>query len=141
MELNRCAKGKKYGPNERTDQSSRKSTLNDSVEIANLSDAEFKTLITRMLTEMVEYSRKIEEEVKSTRSEINKNIQGTNSERKETGNQIKYLEQKEVTNIKPEQNEETRIQKKKKNEKQLRNLWDNFKCSNIQIIWVPEGEE
>ena len=23
----------------------------------------------------------------------------------------------------------------------LRNLWDNFKCSNIQIIRVPEGEE
>ena len=23
----------------------------------------------------------------------------------------------------------------------LRNLWNNFKCSNIQIVWVPEGEE
>ena len=23
----------------------------------------------------------------------------------------------------------------------LRDLWDNFKCSNIQIIRVPEGEE
>ena len=29
---------------------------------------------------------------------------------------------------------------KKKNER-LRNLWDNFKCSNIQIIVVPEGQE
>ena len=29
----------------------------------------------------------------------------------------------------------------KKNEKRLRNLWDNFKCSNIQVIGVPEGEE
>ena len=29
----------------------------------------------------------------------------------------------------------------KKNEERLRNLWDNFKCSNIQIIGVPEGEE
>ena len=25
--------------------------------------------------------------------------------------------------------------------KRLRNLWDNFKCSNIQITGVPEGEE
>ena len=33
-------------------------------EIANLSDAEFKTLVIRMLTEMVEYSCKIEEEVR-----------------------------------------------------------------------------
>ena len=25
--------------------------------------------------------------------------------------------------------------------KSLRNLWDNFICSDIQIIGVPEGEE
>ena len=31
--------------------------------------------------------------------------------------------------------------KKKKNEESLRNLWDNFKCSNIRIIGMPEGEE
>ena len=30
---------------------------------------------------------------------------------------------------------------KKKNEERLRNLWDNFKRSNIWIIRVPEGEE
>ena len=29
----------------------------------------------------------------------------------------------------------------KKNEETLRNLWDNFKYSNIGIIGVPEGEE
>ena len=31
-------------------------------EIANLSDAELKTLVIRMLTEMTEYSHKIKEE-------------------------------------------------------------------------------
>ena len=61
-------------------------------------------------------------------SEIKQNIQGTNSEVKETGTQINGLEQKEEINIQPEQNEETRIQN---NEERLRNLWDNFKCSNI----------
>ena len=81
-------------------------------EIANLSDAESKTLVIRMLTEMVEYGRKIEEEVKAIQSEIKKNIQGTSSEGKETGNQINGLDQKEEINIQPEQNEETRIQKK-----------------------------
>ena len=30
---------------------------------------------------------------------------------------------------------------KKKNEERLKNLWHNFKRSNIQIIGVPEGEE
>ena len=48
------------------------------------------------------------------------------------------MDQKEEINIQPEQNEETRIQK---SEERLRNLRDNFKCSNIQIIRMPEGEK
>ena len=77
-------------------------------EVDNLSDVEYKTLVIRMLTEMVEYGHKIEEKVKATKSEI----KGTNSDRKETGTQIKDLEQKEERNSQPEQKEETRIQKK-----------------------------
>ena len=65
-------------------------------EIANLSDAEFKTLVIRMPTKMIEYGCKIEEEVKAIQSEIKKNIQGTNSEGKGTGTQIKDLGQKEA---------------------------------------------
>ena len=65
----------------------------------NLSNAEFKTLGIRMLTEMVEYGCKIEEEVKAIQSEINKNVQGTNSDGKETRTQINSLEQKEEINI------------------------------------------
>ena len=45
-------------------------------EIANLSDAEFKTLVIRVLTEMVEYGHKIEEKVKAMKSEIKENVQG-----------------------------------------------------------------
>ena len=44
---------------------------------------------------MVEYGHKTEEEVKAMKSETRKNIQETNSERKETGTQINGLEQKE----------------------------------------------
>ena len=91
-----------------------------------------------MLTELIELSCKIKEERKASQREIKKNIQGTNSERKETGTQINDLEQKEKINIQPEQNEETRTQK---NEERFRNLWDNFKHSDIQIIGMPEGEE
>ena len=43
-------------------------------EIANLSDAEFKKLVIRMLTEMVEYGHKIEEKMKAMKSEIKKNV-------------------------------------------------------------------
>ena len=81
-------------------------------EIANLSDAEFKTLVIRMLTEMVEYGHKIEKEVRTIQSEIKENAQGTNSDGKETGTQIIGMDQKEERNIQPEKNEETRIQKK-----------------------------
>ena len=91
-----------------------------------------------MLTEMVEYGCKIEEKVKAMQSEIMKNIQGTNNEEKGRGTQINSVEQNKEINIQLEQNEETRIQK---HEERLRNLWDNFKCSNIQIIGVPEGEQ
>ena len=107
-------------------------------EIANLSDAQFRTLVIRMLTELVEYGHKIEEKVKAMKSEKKENVQGTNSDRKETGTQINGLEQKEEILIQPEQNEDTRIQK---NEESLRNLQDNFKRFNIQIVGVPEGEE
>ena len=68
-------------------------------EITHLSDAEFKTLVIRMLTELVEYGHKIEEKVKSMQSQIKKNIQGTNGEGKETRTQINDLEQKEEINI------------------------------------------
>ena len=71
-------------------------------EIGNLSDAEFKTLVIRMLTEMVEFGHKIQEEVKAMQSEIKKNIQGSHSEVKETGTQISDLEQKEEINIQQE---------------------------------------
>ena len=47
-----------------------------SEEIASLSDAEFKTLVIRMITEMAEYGHEIEEEVKAMQSEVKKNIQG-----------------------------------------------------------------
>ena len=45
-------------------------------EIANLSDAHFKTLVIRMLTEMVEYGRKMEEKVKAMQSKIKQKYTG-----------------------------------------------------------------
>ena len=53
---------------------------------------------------MMEYGCEIEEKVKAMKSEIKKNIQGTNSDGKETGTQINDLQQKEEINIELEQN-------------------------------------
>ena len=90
-----------------------------SEQIANLPDAQFKTLVIRMLTELVEFGRKLHEKMKAMLSEMKENVQGTNSDGKETGTQVNGLEQKKGRNIQPKQNEETRIQK---NEERLRNL-------------------
>ena len=80
-----------------------------------------------MLTELVEFGRKLDEKMKAMLSE------GT-----ETGTQINSVDQQEERNIQPENNEETRI---RKNEERLRNLQDILKHPNIWIIGVPEGEE
>ena len=100
---------KKYGPYERTEQNPRKEL--NKTEITNLSYAEFKTLVIKMLTEIVEYCCKIKGKVKAMQNEMKENIQGTNSDGKEIRTQINNLDQKEEINIQPEQNEESRIQK------------------------------
>ena len=85
-------------------------------------------LVIRMLKELVEFDHKLDEKMKAMLRETKENVQGTNSDGKETGTHINNLEQKEERNIQPEKNEETRIQK---NEERLMNLQDIFKHSNI----------
>ena len=96
-------------------------------ETANLSDAQFKTLVIKTLTELVEFVQKLDEKMKAMLRKTKENVQGTNSGAKEIGTQINGVNQKEDRNIQPEKNEET-IQK---NEERLRNLQDILKRSNI----------
>ena len=97
---------------ERADQNSRKTT--NKMEISNLSDAELKTLIIRMLKELSEdlnSIKKIQSETKDTLSEIKNNLQGNNSRVDKADNQINTMEQKEAKSKQSEQEEEKRIQK------------------------------
>ena len=64
-----------------------------------------------MLTELTELGYKMNEEMKAIQSEIKENVQGTDSEGKETRTQNKDLEQKEDIKFQPEENEKTIIQK------------------------------
>ena len=99
-----------------------------------------------MLTEMVEYGHKIEGKSEGYEKWSRESLIDEESEAQCTGNwqwragNWESNEQfgAEGRNKHSEQNEETRIQK---NEERLRNLQDSFKCSNIRIIGVPEGEE
>ena len=61
---------------------------------------------------MVEFGHKLDEKMKAMLRETKVNVQGNNSEAKETGTQIKSVDKKEERNIQPEKNEETRILKK-----------------------------
>ena len=73
--------------------------------------------------------------MKETLIEVKNNLQGNNSRVDEANNQINDLEHKGAKNNQSEQ--EKRIQKY---EGSVGSLWD-FKCCNISIIGVPEGEE
>ena len=84
------------------------------MEISNLSDTEFKTLVIRMLKELSEglsSIKKIQSETKDTLIEIKNNLRGNNSRVDEAKNQMNDLEHKETKNNQSEQ-EEKRIQKK-----------------------------
>ena len=77
------------------------------MEISNLSDADFKTLIIRMfklLSEDLHSKKNIQSEMKDTLIETKKNLQGNNSRGNETKNQINDLAYKEAkNNIKQEE--------------------------------------
>ena len=82
------------------------------MEISNLSDAEFKTLVIRMLKEFSEdfkSIKRIQLETKDTLIEIKNNLQGNNSRVDEAENQSNDLEHKEAKNNQSEQQEEKRI--------------------------------
>ena len=86
------------------------------MEISNLSDAEFKTLVTRMLKELSEdlsSIKKIQSKRKDTLIEIKNNLQGNNSRVDEAESQINDLEHKEAKYNQSEQekrnNKKTRI--------------------------------
>ena len=50
---------------------------------------------------MVEFGLKLDEKMKAMLRETKENVQGTNSDEKETGTQINSVDQKEERNIQP----------------------------------------
>ena len=89
---------KKHGPNERIP----KLQKTNKMDISNLSDAEFKTLVIRMLKELIGYFNSIKStqaEMKVTLNEIKKTLQETSSGGGEAMNQINDLEHKEEKSI------------------------------------------
>ena len=75
--------------------------------------------------------------MKNTINEIKNTLEGINSRITEAEERVSELEDRMVEITAMEQNKEKRM---KRNKDSLRDLWDNIKHTNIQIIGVP-GEE
>ena len=82
--------------------------------------------------------KKIQPVTKDALIEIKNNLQGINSRVDEAEIHMSNLDYKETKNNQSEQPEKKRIQKI---DDIVGSLWDNFKCMNICIIEVPEGEK
>ena len=79
------------------------------MEISNLTKADIKTLVIRMLKELCEdlkSIKRIQSEMKDSLIEIKNNLQGNNSRVDETENHINDLEHKEPKNSQSKQQEE-----------------------------------
>ena len=72
-------------------------------------------------------------------NEIQNTLEATNSRITEAEDRISEVEEDRMVEInEAERKKEKRI---KRNEDNLRDLWDNVKCPNIQITGVPEEED
>ena len=132
-------------------------------EIGNLPEKEFRIMIIKMIQnlenkmelqinsletkieKMQEMFNKDLEEIKKSQlkmnnaiNEIKITLEGIMSRITETEDRISEVEDKMVEINEAERKKEKRI---KRNEDNLRDLWDNVKRPNIRIIGVPEEED
>ena len=121
-------------------------------EIGNLPEKEFRIMIVKMIQNLGNRIEKIQETfdkdleeleskqimMNNTINEIRNSLEGINSRITEGEERISDLEDKIVEITTAEQNKEKRM---KRTEDNLRDLWDNIKHTNIQIIGVPEEKE
>ena len=129
---------KKFVPIERTDQNSRKRTKwnGDKQSIrCRVQNIGYKDV--KELSEDLNSIKKIQSGMKDTLIEIKNNLQGNSSRVDEAKNQINDLEHK----TKKQTIRIRRRKRNKKNEDSVNSLWNNFECSNIWIIGLPEGKE
>ena len=121
-------------------------------EIGILPKKEFRIMIIKMIKNLENKMEKIQDsinkdleefknkhaETNNTITEIKNTLEEISSRTSEAEEWISELEDKMVEITSEEQNKVKRI---KRTENSLRDLWDNIKCTNIQIIGVPEEEE
>ena len=91
----------------------------------------------QMFNKDLEETKKSQSIMNNAITEIKNTLEGTNSRITKAEDRISEVEDRMVEINEAERKEENRI---KRNEDNLRHLWDNIKCQNIQMIWIPEED-
>ena len=99
-------------------------------EIASLSDAQFKTLVIKKLTELVEFGQKLDEKMKAMLRETKENVQETNVMRRKLGlnSTVWIRRKKETSNQKRMKQQEFR--------KMRRGLGTSRTSGNLSLIHI-----
>ena len=121
-------------------------------EIGKLPEKVFRIMIVKMIKNLDNKIEKMQEsinkdleeltnkhaETNNTITEVKNTLKEINSRISEAEERISELEDKMVE-ITPE--EHNTVERMKRTEESLRDLWDNIQLTNVQIIGVPEEEE
>ena len=107
------------------------------VEIGNLPEKEFIIMIVKMIQDLRKTMNKMQEMYTKDLQELENKQTGINSRITEAEEWINDLGGRMVEITTSKQNIKNRL--KKKNEDNLRDLWDKTKHMKMHIIWVPEG--
>ena len=113
--------------------------------LKNKMESQINSLETRIEKMQERFNKDLEEKKKKSQhimnnatNDIKNTLEGTNSKIMEAEDRISEAEDRMVEINESGRKKEKRI---KRNEDNLRDLWDNVKCPNIQIIRVPEEED
>ena len=121
-------------------------------EIGKPPEKQFRIMIVKMIKNLENKMEKMQEsvnkdleelknkhtETNNTITENNNTLEGIDSRISEAEEQSSELEDKMVKITSEEQN---KIKRLKRTQDSLRDLWDNIKCTSMQIVGVLEEEE
>ena len=111
--------------------------------MVNLPEKEYRIIIVKMIQDIRKRMEKMQdrftkdlEELKNKQKEMSNTLERMNSRKTEAEDWIRNLEDNMVEITAARENIE-----KKNGKNEVRDLWDNIKCTNIFIIGISEGEE